>query len=256
VLIPYGARCGGPNAAPAWSSDGRRLAFSGISCPFTSPGQFDLLVGDATGGNVRTASALDGNEIAFDWSPNDRRIAFSTCPNAFAACFLATIGPGGTGLRQLTSADVLFGYVKSASWSPDGSSILFIDRLSGNSGPGSLFVINADGSGLRQIPGSYYSRADWSPDGSQIVADTYSPRSVVVIRPDGSLVARVATRATGPVWSPDGSRVAFTRSSRTDPSMQTIVTARPDGTGLKKLVQLPQPAFSIQLSWQPLLPPA
>lgn len=65
----------------------------------------------------------------------------------------------GSNLRQLTNeigGDYLIGY-SQPEWSPDGSKIIFVRRLS-NSGryaypalPSALFVINADGSNMVEI---------------------------------------------------------------------------------------------------------
>jgi hypothetical protein len=66
---------------------------------------------------------------------------------------------------------------------------------------GFLYVANANGSGLRQIPGgpAFYSNPRWSPDGHRIVVGRSNPNSfvmsVVVIDVDGQ--GGIATLAGG-----------------------------------------------------------
>jgi Tol biopolymer transport system component len=75
-----------------------------------------------------------------------------------------------------------------------------------------IYVINADGSGLRRLTDGM--EPAWSPDGTKVAfARWRDPRGLYVIDEDGSnetlLFGWVA--AKGPAWSPDGSRIAFTR---------------------------------------------
>ena len=79
------------------------------------------------------------------------------------------------------------------TWSPDGSMIAFeLAQVQGSSlwtGSYGIFVLNADGSGLRQIGTRQDLGASWSPDGSR----------VAVVRPRGSPESAGATLAAGSV---------------------------------------------------------
>ena len=80
------------------------------------------------------------------------------------------------------------------AWSPDGKQLVFgvetTDRGAGEQP--ALFVVNSDGSGLRQLtPWSLDAgdRADWSPDGTLILfrAPAKNNRgNLYTIHPDGS----------------------------------------------------------------------
>jgi hypothetical protein len=77
---------------------------------------------------------------------------------------------------------------------------------------GELYVINADGSGLRRLTDGI--DPFWSPDGTQVAFTRYSdPRGVWVINADGSGARLVFpwSQARWPSWSPDGSQILFTR---------------------------------------------
>jgi Tol biopolymer transport system component len=57
-------------------------------------------------------------------------------------------------------------------WSPDGNKIIFSSNRNGKANGGQLFIINADGTGLRQItnlPGAVV-QASFSADGKNILA--------------------------------------------------------------------------------------
>jgi Tol biopolymer transport system component len=91
----------------------------------------------------------------------------------------------------------------AARWSRDGKQILF-DAMDPNTRIRDLFIINADGTGLRKLgPGA---QADWSPDGKQIVSD--DGREIYVQNVDGQGRDKLTT-GQSPRWSPDGGQIAL-----------------------------------------------
>ena len=107
----------------------------------------------------------------------------------------------GSGARRLADVE---GYTdqEAARWSRDGKQILF-DAMDPNTRARELYVVNADGTGLRKLgPGQ---RADWSPDGKQIVAD--DGREAFVQNVDGQGRDKITT-GRSPRWSPDGGQIA------------------------------------------------
>jgi TolB protein len=147
------------------------------------------------------------------------------------------IDPDGSGHAQLT-----FGEKRSRSpaWSPDGSKIAF---LRGNK-PSSLFIMNADGTDRTLIQGRiserryyFFDRPAWSPDGTQIAFSTAARLHVggerrwdlrlYVVNADGSGLTRISRgrhQDSGPSWSPDGTRIAFTTRRG------ELATMNPDGS--------------------------
>jgi TolB protein len=114
--------------------------------------------------------------------------------------------------------------------SPDGQQIAF---RSDRTGTVELYIINADGSGVRQLTnGGHTGRAYWSPDGRRVTftTSTSDTAHLFSMATDGGVpteLARFAARG-GAVLGPDGSRVLYGVGSWTDVQ---LVTSRLDGTG-------------------------
>jgi TolB protein len=136
-------------------------------------------------------------------------------------------------------------YVGQATWAPDGSRIALVAgrarHVHAYAGNGDLYVMNADGTGLRQVTsGARSSAPTWSPDGTQLAFVRSQGKELVVIDDDGT-DARVIANEIGyyqlPSWSPDGRWIAF--QSSPDPSNERVTPAvyvvRPDGTDIRRL---------------------
>jgi Tol biopolymer transport system component len=108
--------------------------------------------------------------------------------------------------------------VGRASWSPDGSRLVF--RVGSACCGRTIFVVNADGTGLRELVTVHdvdETAPVWTPDGRRIVFwgdDGRGGGTLLSIRPDGSGLRRFAPELPDadiliPSWSPDGEWVAL-----------------------------------------------
>jgi Tol biopolymer transport system component len=120
----------------------------------------------------------------------------------------------------------------------DGSRIVMYSQ---DRPEGDLYVMNGDGSGLRQITGdSAVDRVPrWSPDGSAIAyfSSRGGPLDVWTIRPDASGNRQITVGGGGvAAWSPDGTRLAVAY-----PERSMIVQAAPPGEGDPAMEPLADP---------------
>lgn len=114
-------------------------------------------------------------------------------------------------IRQLTtstSANV------RPAWSPDGKNIAF---QSNRDGPYHIYLMNADGSNLRQLTSGDDNddrHPNWSPDGKTIAVDTGSEvkREIALIdvaSKNRTVITKLGMSAQFPSFSPDGRTIAF-----------------------------------------------
>jgi hypothetical protein len=114
-------------------------------------------------------------------------------------------------VTQITH-DLIFASMYPPRWSPDGMHILFDASLSQYDAH-DIYLINADGSGLRQLTDSdaFEQNPEWSPDGEWIAF--YRDCDLWRMRPDGSEEQALFAPAEGCVdhatWSPDSQQLAF-----------------------------------------------
>jgi TolB protein len=232
---------------PAWSPDGRRLAFHRDAHVY-------VINSDGTG-EVRV-----GPGGLPSWSPDGTRLAFTNSAG------IAVANLDGTGVSTIVPHDAFLDDAQAQMglgkpvWSPDGSLIAF-ESFGGDERPSTIYLV--DGSVVRRMSGddSRFAESDpaWSPDGTRIAFWSYQhgiatrelssgklstlhrdfPNTSYGARPAWSPDARFLTFTTGllasqspaiwittssgentrklidggqdAVWSPDGTRIAFVR---------------------------------------------
>lgn len=105
--------------------------------------------------------------------------------------------------------------IAPAAWGQN--QILFTNTVSGTS---NVYVMNSDGTNVRQVsPSGSQGPAEWSKDG-KMVAFTNGGR-VYRINIDGTGLTQLSPAGasdTAPDWSPDDSTIVFTRITSTSPS--------------------------------------
>jgi TolB protein len=206
---------------PAWSPDGKQIAFSGGSGPLRNgtPEFNEVYVMNVDGSRARRITSVTASKpFAMDvlspmWSPDGRQLVFEVQnlstgdpPNRRA---LFVVKTDGSGLRQLTDWSRNGG--DSPDWSPDGSSILFRTVSVSNKHHGNLYVIHPDGTGLEQLTNYPAPKTvltgSFSPDGNWIVFSRFTQTpypAVYVMRTDGAGLRRVSRKDAEyePDWGP------------------------------------------------------
>ena len=134
---------------PAWLPDGSRIAFA------RDPGlgeAVELYVMNADGREAEKLVAGEFNAFSPSWAPDGSRIVFEGSLELFVA------NADGSGIVNLLQG-AAFPSV-SPSWSPDGSRIAFASRQPFGHG---IYVVNPDGSGIRQLTAGPDDHPAWSP---------------------------------------------------------------------------------------------
>jgi Tol biopolymer transport system component len=226
---------------------------STLCSQFDGPCGVYALDPDGSNGRFLTSNPWDLDPV---WSPDGTSIAFRSeraCGGGrFCLTDLYVLKFDGSGVRSLTTSLGL--EVGGMSWSPDGSRIVFAaGALTADLRfDEALYVMNADGSGLRVLlsgpPGASASWPDWSPDGSRIAytAVRGDTSAISVVNADGSNEVRISTppapnRDVRPRWSPDGKRIAFTRwwfssSDNTPGALSQTLVMNADGSNVTQLI--------------------
>jgi Tol biopolymer transport system component len=220
-----------PQWDPAFSPDGRRIAFRGYYQP-GSDGAYALYVAPVSGCIAkRVTRGVAGDP---SWSPDGRWIAFDT--SGYGDIY--KVRPNGSGLTELCSGHgVNEGWYPA--WSPDGRLIAFVrDERHGSQ----IWLMRPDGSDkhlLHTDATAVDQSLAWSHDG-RLLAFVRSPAtdhvSIVVVRTDGSDMRTLTngTPAWNPEWLPNDAGLAYlTRTPLSNGNLgpARLHTMHADGTG-------------------------
>jgi Tol biopolymer transport system component len=148
----------------------------------------------------------------------------------------------------------------SPSYSANGRLIVFSSNRDPGDARGShIYVMNNDGSGVRQLTGGdfYDSNPSFSPDGKSVVFDRsgFQDRATHIfgVSLDGSGLRQIGDDAGSdydPVFTPNGKRIVFVSnrisSGRRDRS--NIFSMRPDGSRVRLLIGGPRNEFDPDVS--------
>ena len=119
-----------------------------------------------------------------NWSPNGRRIAFTSVPEGGTEeeAEIYTMNIDGARLRRLTDNEVFDG---QANWSPNGRKLSFQSYREAQL---SIYTMRNDGSDQKRltydVPDAFGSA--WSPDGRTIAHSSFSAGEIFTIDLDGS----------------------------------------------------------------------
>ena len=236
---PVKALTRGPGcfALPAWSPDGKRIAYEyNPSAKGIPARRSDIWVMNANGRFRRPLTTTLGFDGDPAWSPDGRKIVFESTRTGNSEIWV--MNADGTSPRQLTRNPAFDG---DPAWSPGVNRIAFTSERDGNK---EIYLMNPDGSGLLNVtnnPGRDFDPT-WAPSGEYVAFVSDRDRNLELYETNDRFLLRRLTDDPGfdafPAWSPDNKWIAFS-SDRGDAGNRDLVYmgAGGDTTGVTELTQ-------------------
>jgi Tol biopolymer transport system component len=229
---------------PAWSPDGRKIAFASSRLRATSG--YDIFTMNADGSAVtRVTNQLGMFNLEPAWSPDGTRIAFVQRQSG-----IEVVNADGTDRKSLGGQS---GEQHDPAWSPDGSKIAYWVQQcldpDCNTEAADVWVMNADGTGKTHLASSAMN-PNWSPDGQKLV---FTCGSICTMNPDGTGQQSLPPAPTccdyQPAWSPDGSKIVFFRNQ--GDGTYGVYTMNSDGSDPTQVTDCVT-TYCFEVDWQPL----
>lgn len=191
-----------PLMSPAWSPDGRKLAY--VSFEGHRP---VIIVQNIYTAQREKVAAFKGINGAPAWSPDGTRLAMSLSKDGNSEIYVMHLASGR--LQRLTND---LGIDTEPSWSPDGRTLVF---TSDRGGSPQIYKVSIDGGKAERVTfdGRYNARASYSPDGKRITfidGDGRSFRVAVQELATGNM--QILTNSSldeSPSFAPNGSMIIY-----------------------------------------------
>jgi TolB protein len=150
-----------PIMSPAWSPDGRRLAYVSFENRQTA-----IYIQELATGQRERVAAYEGINGSPAWSPHGQSLAMTLSKGGDPDIYVLDLV--SRDLRQLTDH---FAIDTEPSWSPDGSHIIFTSDRGGNP---QIYKMAASGGEATRVTfeNDYNARGSYAPDGRSIVLVT------------------------------------------------------------------------------------
>lgn len=202
----------GRSFAPSFSPDGTRLAFTRASGYSDTMGFEKQWIVTSNVDGTEERKLTDGRHFDLEaaWSPDGDVIAFirgdlDPKDRDYSGGLMIAAADGGTPRVLLAEDDKIF--PRSPQWSPEGDRIAFVSD-------GDLYVIDADGSGLRKIAADLGTDAvSWSSDGETFAfqMDGWEEDGIFTLTLDEPKprMWRTGSEFLAPEFSPDGTHLLY-----------------------------------------------
>jgi Tol biopolymer transport system component len=226
-------------SAPAWSPDGKLIAFT-AGCPSCTP---KLYVVSSTGTGLRMIPTGPGGVSSPSWAPDGTAIVFTRQRGEQQLIAAVHLRTGRVWLVNGEPADA-DNFDSTPAWSPDGQSIVFAREI--HHEDVTLWVAPAVGGKprplIRRNAASDQSHPQWSPDGRRVVFMQSVQPSVtwdlfVLNRATGKVtqLTKDSTNEYDPAWSPDSKSIVFAGDAASRAGFRSLYVIGADGSGLRRI---------------------
>jgi len=228
---------------PSWALDATKILFDSTRAGSGAVSVFEM---NPDGSNTQGVGGAGKTPV---FSPDGTRIAYiaSGAPEGIEALYV--MNADGSNQTRLTFAN---GSATDPVWSPDSSKISYrlVQSLFSE-----IHVINASGGGDISIAGSgRFFDVSWSRDSSRITYTNRSGGEIYIVPADGSaspanLTNNLPGFDSNPVWSFDGSKIAFLSDRDSANGNNEVFLMNPDGSNQQRITN--DGLNKRELSWSP-----
>ena len=191
-----------PIMSPAWSPDGKQLAYVSFEHH-----RSQIFIQNVASGARHVVASYPGIDGAPAFSPDGKRLAMTLSKDGSPDVYILNLSTGH--LRRLTDDPSID---TEAAWMPDGKSLVFTSDRGG--GP-QIYQISADGGQAKRLTfdGNYNAGASVSPDGSHIamVHGSGGSYQIAVLDLKTGLLQTVSKGPLdeSPSFAPNGSMILY-----------------------------------------------